>query len=165
MAIGGLGCVYLSQRTLHTPTPLSRGENIENMNDCIFCKIIKGEIPSYKVYEDESVLAFLDIAPVNYGHTLVIPRSHYKNLEEIPEEILAKVIMAVKKVGKSIKDGLDVQGYNVGLNNDPISGQVVPHLHFHVMPRNESDGFKLWEGGRYGDGEAEEVLEKITRNY
>lgn len=129
--------------------------------NCIFCKIIKGEIPSYKVYEDENVLAFLDIAPVNYGHTLIIPKKHYSNLEEISEEELCKVISVVKKVGKAMKDKLGVAGYNVGVNNDPVAGQIVPHVHFHVMPRNEKDGLKLWPGGKYKDGEAEEVLKKI----
>lgn len=130
---------------------------------CLFCKIIAGEIPSYKVYEDGDVLAFLDIAPVNYGHTLVVPKKHFTNFEDTPEEELAKLITVVKRVGKALKDGLGVMGYNVGVNNDPISGQIIPHIHFHVMPRNEGDGHQLWRGGKYGDGEAEETLDKIKQ--
>jgi len=131
------------------------------MNDCIFCKIIEGAIPSDKIYEDEHTLAFLDIAPVNYGHTLVIPKKHAKNMEEIDEETLCKVISTAKRVGKALKEGLGVDGYNVGMNNDPVAGQVVPHLHFHLMPRTEGDGLQSWPQGKYGDGEAEEVREKI----
>lgn len=128
---------------------------------CLFCKIVAGEVPSYKVYEDENVIAFLDIAPVNYGHTLVVPKKHYKNLEELPVDELARVMMVVKKIGKALKDGLGVEGYNVCMNNDPVAGQVVPHIHFHVMPRNAQDGYTLWQGGRYGDGEAMDILNKL----
>lgn len=128
---------------------------------CLFCEIVSEKIPSYKVFESEKVLAFLDIAPVNYGHTLVIPKDHYVNMEEIPEDLLCEVIKIVKMVGKSLKDGLKVPGYNVSVNNDPVSGQIIPHIHFHVIPRKEGDGLKLWEQGKYGDGEAQEVLGKI----
>lgn len=129
--------------------------------DCIFCKIVNGEIPSYKVYEDDNTLAFLDIAPVNPGHTLVIPKKHYANFEEIPEEDLCELIKVVKKVGQSIKEGLGVEGYNVMENNDPIAGQIIPHIHFHVIPRLGGDGLKLWRQSEYKEGEAEETLNKI----
>lgn len=129
--------------------------------DCIFCKIVSGEIPSYKVYEDDSVLAFLDIAPVSPGHTIVIPKKHYKNFEDIPESELYAVAGAIKKIGKSIKENLGVEGYNVSENNDPVAGQIVPHIHFHIIPRSEGDGLKLWPQGKYADNEAEKVLNKI----
>jgi histidine triad (HIT) family protein len=129
--------------------------------DCIFCKIINGTIPSYKVYEDEDTLAFLDIGPVNYGHTLVISKQHVENIEEISEELLSKVVKIVKKVGKSIKENLGASGYNVTVNNDPIAGQIIPHLHFHIIPRAEGDGLELWPQGKYADGEAEELLKKL----
>ena len=131
--------------------------------DCIFCKIIKGELPSFKVYEDRHTLAFLDIVPVNYGHTLVIPKKHYSNMEEIPEKELKEVIVTVKMVGKALKEGLGVEGYNVGENNDPVAGQIIAHLHFHVIPRSAGDGLALWPQGKYGDGEAEEALDKIKK--
>lgn len=134
------------------------------MQDCIFCKIVEGKLPSNKVYEDKDVFAFLDIMPNNHGHTLVIPKKHYKNFEEIPEELLVKVVLATKKVGKSIKDGLGVEGYNVIENNDPVAGQVVPHLHFHVIPRFEDDDFQLWPQAPYPEGEDKKVLEKIKIN-
>ena len=131
------------------------------MTDCIFCKIVEGTIPSNKVYEDDRVLAFLDISPVNPGHTLVIPKEHFANFEEIPEELLAEVILVVKKVGLAIKKGLDCKGYNIGVNNDPISGQVVPHFHFHVIPRLKGDGIRLWPQRSYSPGEVEGIMEKI----
>lgn len=129
--------------------------------DCIFCKIIAGEIPSYKVYEDENVLAFLDINPVNPGHTLVIPKKHFANFEEADEETLCRVIKIVKKVGLSLKNNLSAPGYNVQVNNDPAAGQIVPHLHFHVTPRLEADGLGLWPQKKYKANQAEEVLDKI----
>ncbi|MCK4744717.1 HIT family protein [Candidatus Parcubacteria bacterium] len=128
---------------------------------CIFCKIVKGELPSYKVYEDENVLAFLDIAPVNQGHILVIPKKHYANLEEISNDDLCCLIKAVKKIGKALKQGLGIAGYNLQLNNDPAAGQVVPHIHFHVIPRKKGDGLKLWPQGEYREREAEKIAEKI----
>jgi len=129
--------------------------------DCIFCKIVSGELACEKIYEDEETLAFLDIAPVNYGHTLVIPKEHYENLEAVPEDLLAKVIKTVKEVGLSIKKNLGSAGYNATVNNGSIAGQIIPHLHFHVIPRAEGDGLELWPGGKYADGEAEEAAEKL----
>ena len=133
------------------------------MEDCIFCKIIKGELPSYKVYEDEHTLAFLDINPVHHGHTLVIPKEHYQCVEQIPDELLVKVIQTVRKVGQSIKDNL-APGYTVQVNNDPVAGQIVAHNHFHIIPRHEGDGLKLWPQEKYPEGKAEEILEKIKIN-
>ena len=116
---------------------------------CIFCKIVAGEIPSYKVYEDKQTLAFLDVAPVSPGHTLVITKKHYANLEEIPEDELEALIRAVKKIGQAIKEGLAAAGYNAQINNDPVAGRVISHIHFHIIPRSENDGLKLWPQSKY----------------
>jgi len=129
-------------------------------NNCIFCKIVKGELPAYKVYEDDKVMAFLDIKPVNPGHTLVVPKEHYSNLENMPEETLVNVIKTVKKIGNSIKNNLAL-GYNVNLNNDPVAGQEVPHTHFHVILRNPEDHLRLWPQREYKDGEPEKILKMI----
>jgi len=129
---------------------------------CIFCQIVSGEIPSYKVYEDEKTLAFLDIRPVNPGHTLVIPKAHYKNLEEIPEAELSETVVVVKKIGRLLKEKLDVAGYNVFENNDPVAGQEVSHLHFHIVPRRLGDGHAAWQQQEYQPGIAAEVLKKLT---
>ncbi len=128
---------------------------------CIFCKIIAGEIPSYKVYEDEQVLAFLDINPVNHGHTLVVPKKHFVNIEEADEQVLCQIIKIVKKIGISLKKNLGAAGYNVLENNDPVAGQIVPHLHFHVIPRLLGDDLQLWPQKKYEENQAGEVLNKI----
>lgn len=129
---------------------------------CIFCKIINNEISAHKVYEDEYSLAFLDIKPVNAGHCLVIPKKHYQNIEEIGEEDLKHLIVAVKKVGSILKNKLSVSGYNVITNNDPVAGQIIPHIHFHVIPRIKNDGNNNWKQRDYNPGEVEEILNKIN---
>ncbi len=130
-------------------------------SDCIFCKIIAGEFPSYKVYEDDKTLAFLDINPVNPGHTLVVPKNHSQDLSEIAEKDLVVVIKVIKKLAPAITNGVGAKGFNLGLNNGEIAGQVVKHLHFHIMPRFSGDGHKLWSGKPYQEGQAQETADKI----
>lgn len=129
--------------------------------DCIFCKIIKGELPSVKVYEEEKVLAFLDISPVNPGHTLVVPKEHFENILDTPEEVLSDLIKAVKKVAPAVLKGTGTTAFNLGVNNGSAAGQVVQHIHFHIMPRYQGDGYKLWGSKPYGAGEMEEMGERI----
>jgi histidine triad (HIT) family protein len=105
------------------------------MDDCVFCKIIKGELPSDKVYEDENTLAFLTLHPETPGHTLVIPKDHHENIYVIPEEALARVILSVKRVTLGIKNGLEADGINIVINNEGPAGQLVFHSHIHVIPR------------------------------
>ena len=131
--------------------------------DCIFCKIIAGEIPSAKVFEDNDVLAFLDINPVNRGHTLIIPKKHSENLLEMDEDTLNKCIKIIKKVAKSAMDGVRCDGFNIGMNNYPAAGQVLMHSHFHVIPRFEGDGFKHWPQGRYADDDDMEDARKAIQ--
>ncbi len=134
------------------------------MNDCIFCKIVKGDIPSTKVYEDEKILAFLDIKPVNIGHVLVIPKEHFKDIYDIPEETLADISKTAKRMSVAVKKALGVDGINVTVNNEPAAGQVIFHVHMHVIPRIKGDGFGLWHGRRdYREGEAKEVAQKISQ--
>ncbi len=128
---------------------------------CIFCQIVNQEIPANRVYEDTDTLAFLDIKPINAGHILVVPKKHYQNFEDVPEEELKKVIVTVKKMGALLKDKLGVVGYNVVENNDPVSGQIIAHLHFHVIPRHQVDGNAFWDQRDYQPGEAEEVMKKL----
>lgn len=104
------------------------------MNDCIFCKIINGEIPSYKIYEDDDVYAFLDINPVSCGHTLVVPKEHYCDIFEIPDDLLSKVNIVVKKLSSRIKEKLKCDGINVLQNNGSCAGQTVFHYHVHIQP-------------------------------
>ena len=134
------------------------------MENCIFCKIVSGEVPSEKVYEDEHVLAFLDIRPVNPGHTLVIPKDHFENIYTLPDETMARLSLGVKKVAVAIKQGLDADGINLAMNNEAPSGQVIFHAHIHVIPRKEGDGLKLWPQRDYKEGEAAEVGKLIRES-
>jgi len=129
--------------------------------NCIFCKIINKEIPCPIVYENDNVLAFLDINPVNKGHTLVIPKIHYKNIYDTPDEMLGFLITAAKNIAIKLKESMGAEGINIHMNNDAVSGQVVFHTHLHVIPRLTNDGFTHWKGTPYKDGEAEEIQQKI----
>lgn len=105
------------------------------MNDCIFCKIAAGEIPSFKVYEDDKVLAYLDINPFSPGHTLVIPKVHSSCLLDTGADTLATVMAAVRKVAAHLKTALPCDGFNILQNNGEAAGQTVKHVHFHIVPR------------------------------
>ncbi|MDO8604734.1 MAG: HIT family protein [bacterium] len=132
------------------------------MGNCLFCKIIAGETPCTKVYEDGTVLAFLDIHPVNIGHTLVIPKAHHSNLYETPDGTLAHMMTVVKKLSVAIKNAVSADGINIEMNNDQIAGQIIFHTHFHIVPRFSGDGFTHWNSARdYHSGEATEVAQKI----
>ncbi len=130
------------------------------MTPCIFCKIIKGELPSTKIYEDGEVFAFLDIKPVNPGHTLVIPKKHFENIHDMPDAMFAKVAVAAKKIADAILK-LGATGVNVGMNNGSAAGQIVFHAHVHVMPRYGKDSFSLWVGKEYDGNERELVAGKM----
>ena len=130
------------------------------MPDCIFCKIVKKEVPSLVIYEDKDVFAFLDIGPVNPGHTLVIPKKHAKNLYEIKDPDLAKVSVALKKVASAVKSGVGSEGINIMMNVEKAAGQLVDHIHFHVIPRFSNDGIKHWPHAKYLSGQAEAVQKK-----
>lgn len=135
------------------------------MNDCLFCKIINGEIPAGKVYEDEHSFAFLDIKPINPGHTLLIPKKHFVNLYEIPDEVLAKLAPTIKKLAVAIKKAVGAGGINIGMNNDHAAGQLIFHAHIHIMPRFKNDGYRPWIGGPYkNDAEKYEIVKKIISN-
>ena len=104
-------------------------------NDCIFCAIAAGEIPSFKVYEDDIVLAYLDINPFSKGHTLVIPKAHSTGLLDTDDAVLAAVVARVKKVAAHLRAALPCDGFNILQNNGEAAGQTVRHLHFHIIPR------------------------------
>lgn len=108
--------------------------------DCVFCKIIKGELSCHKIYEDNDFLAFLDMYPVNYGHTLVIPKAHYDNIFELPDDVASKYFVVVKKIAEVVKNTMNADGINIGMNNLPAAGQVVFHSHIHIIPRFNGDG-------------------------
>lgn len=136
------------------------------MNNCIFCKIIQGEIPANKIYEDENHLAFLDIAPINPGHILLIPRVHYKNLYNLPDDTLGGIAPLIKKIAIAVKQATNADGINIGMNNESAAGQIVPHAHFHIMPRFSNDGHRHWRGKPYANKkESAEVAEKIKSSF
>jgi histidine triad (HIT) family protein len=130
--------------------------------DCVFCKIVKGEIPSFKVYEDDKVIAFLDIHPVHPGHTLVIPKAtDATNIFDISAEDWAATSEVARLVALAVEKALDADGVNIRMNNRAHAGQEVDHPHIHVIPRFKGDGLKHWPQGAYKDAEAESVSEKI----
>jgi histidine triad (HIT) family protein len=117
--------------------------------DCIFCKIVAGEIPSYKIYEDDNVLAFLDITQGTKGHTLVIPKKHIKNIYDLDEETIFNVFKVVPKISNALKKAFSPIGLNIVNNNDkPL--QSVFHFHIHIIPRYENDGMKLSTINNFG---------------
>jgi len=127
----------------------------------IFTKIIRREIPTEIIYEDDDFMAILDILPVNPGHILLMPKHSYKNIFDMPEDILKKVGPLLKTMALAQKEALEADGVNIGLNNEKAAGQVIFHAHFRIMPRFEGDGYKLWEGRKYKTGEMKKTAEKI----
>ena len=136
-----------------------------SVQGCIFCKMVTGEIPSTRIYEDDSVLAFLDIGPISDGHTLVIPKQHFERLDDCPGEILGEVASRLGFIAKAVKSAVKADGYNVLCNNGRAAGQLVSHVHFHIIPRNSADGvFNRWPSYKYKDGRIEALAAKIREN-
>lgn len=131
--------------------------------DCIFCKIVAGELPCDKVYEDKRALAFLDINPVNKGHLLVIPKDHFTNMFDAPADILKDLIVLCQRLAKTLTEVLGVKGFNLAVNNGPVAGQVVGHLHFHIIPRFEGDNLHLWSGKNMSEDEMKRTAESIKK--
>lgn len=131
-------------------------------DDCIFCKIANGEIPSKTLYEDEEFRVILDLGPAAKGHALILPKDHYANLYELPDEKAAKVMILAKKMATQMKDKLSCDGFNLVQNNGEIAGQTVFHFHMHLIPRYENDGQKIgWVPGEPTSEELEVVKEQI----
>ncbi len=131
------------------------------MCECIFCKIIKGELPSYKIYEDEHTFAFLDISNDANGHILVIPKLHCENVLDCDDEILASVIKTIKKISKHLVDNCGFQGVNILNASGKAAEQSVFHLHFHILPRKEDDGMKTFPKLKENEITLEELCEKL----
>ena len=132
-------------------------------NDCVFCAIAAGEIPSFKVYEDELVLAYLDINPFSKGHTLVIPKEHSTGLLDTSDETLSALISRVRKVAAHLKSALPCDGFNILQNNGEAAGQTVMHIHFHIVPRYGKEEIRF--ASRKGDMEELKALaDRIRMN-
>lgn len=127
--------------------------------------MVSGEIPVTKIFEDEVTLAFLDIGPLSDGHTLVIPKQHFEKLHECPAELLGRVASRLGKVAEAVTKAMHSAGYNVLCNNGRVAGQLVGHVHFHIIPRNSGDGLLGgWPAYKYEPGRMEEIAEQIRAN-
>lgn len=132
------------------------------MENCIFCKIANGEIPSADVYEDEDFRVILDLGPASKGHALILPKTHAANLFELPDELVQKAMIVAKKVGGKLVEALGCDGLNVVQNNGEAAGQTVFHFHMHLIPRNNGDQVGVtWNPGKLSDEDKEEILAKV----
>lgn len=132
-------------------------------DDCIFCKIANGEIPSKTLYEDEEFRVILDLGPATKGHALILPKEHAANLYELPEEAASKVLVLAKKMAARMTEKLGCDGLNLVQNNGEAAGQTVMHFHMHIIPRYKGDGQSIgWASGKPGQEELEAVKRQIT---
>lgn len=131
--------------------------------DCIFCKIANGQIPSKTLYEDGDFRVILDLGPATEGHALILPKAHAANLFELPEELASKALVVAQKMAVRMKEALGCDGLNLVQNNGEAAGQTVSHFHIHVIPRYENDGQNInWVPGAPSQEELEAVCQKIT---
>ena len=131
-------------------------------DDCIFCKIANGEIPSTTVYEDDDFRVILDLSPASKGHALILPKEHYANLYELPDEAASKVLIVAKNVVAKMTKALGCDGYNLVQNNGEVAGQTVFHFHMHLIPRYKEDQVGLgWKMGELTDADREDILAKL----
>ena len=130
--------------------------------NCIFCKIANGEIPSRTLYEDEKFRVIMDLGPATKGHSLILPKDHYANLYEIPEDLAADAAKLAKKLAIRMTEKLGADGFNIVQNNNEAAGQTVPHYHVHLIPRYQNDGQHiLWKPGQMPAEEMDEILKTI----
>jgi histidine triad (HIT) family protein len=133
------------------------------MEKTVFERVIIGELPSWRLYEDDKAVAILDITPINKGHTLIIPREPFANIYELPPELFAHLMTVAQRLAKQIKETLKPDGINIIMANGRAAGQMVTnHAHIHIIPRYDTDGFEDWHGKEpYADGEKEKVRDII----
>ena len=132
------------------------------MKECIFCKIAKGEIPSATLYEDEEFRVILDLGPANKGHALILPKAHYENRYDLPDEMAANAMILAKKIATKMKGILNCDGYNLVQNNGEAAGQTVFHFHMHLIPRYTDDHAGItWTPGTLTSEDRDEILEKF----
>lgn len=132
-------------------------------DDCIFCKLANGQIPTNTIYEDDDFRVFLDAAPATRGHCLIVPKEHFDDLEDLDEKVAAKVLPLAKKIMKLLKEKLGWEGFNVVQNNKELAGKTVFHFHMHLIPRYTGDGQNiLWKPGKPAEGELQTILDEIN---
>lgn len=133
---------------------------------CVFCKIIKGDIPCVTLLDNKDILAFLDINPIRPGHALIVPKVHAPTILDLSPAYGEAVLSAMKTLGEAIMAATGAEGFNVIQNNFPASGQEVPHIHWHIIPRNVGDGIKMWPQGAYDSiGVMQDLAERIRSCY
>lgn len=133
---------------------------------CVFCRIVAGEIPCHRLHEDDHLLAFLDIGPLSRGHTLVIPKAHHLTLGDLPPELAGRCAALAARLGPAIARAVHAPGWNLLQNNGSAAGQVVLHVHFHIIPRREGDGLGYrWPAGRLDPAEAPRLIEAIRAQF
>lgn len=131
-------------------------------SDCIFCRIVAGQIPSCKVHEDDHSLAFMDIGPLAEGHVLLISKDHYETIDEMPAEAASRVLRNLPALVRAVRRATGCEGINVLQNNGRIAGQLVGHMHVHIIPRYAADEFHFnWPAGSYPEGRMEELAGEI----
>lgn len=129
---------------------------------CVFCEIVNGNIPCYKIYEDDNFLAFLDLSQATLGHTLVVPKKHYENIFDLDENL--PLLKVVSKIAKALKKGLGVSDLNIVNNNGPLAGQTINHFHVHLIPRYEGDKVSFIFGeNKISNDEFKALVNKITK--
>lgn len=134
------------------------------MSDCIFCKIANGEIPSATLFEDEDFRVILDLGPATKGHALILPKSHFANIYEMPDELAGKAMILAKKMASRMTEALKCDGFNVVQNNGETAGQTVFHFHMHLIPRYKNDNAGItWTPGTLTDEMKEEILTKVNK--
>jgi histidine triad (HIT) family protein len=133
------------------------------MENCLFCKMLQGQILAYKIYETDEVFVFLDINPYTRGHSLVIPKKHYQDIFDIPENELKNLIVEVQKTAKLLKEKLNAEAINIFQRNGLLAGQAVDHIHFHVVPRYSDDRVKMLPRGQYKGNDFEKVVNLLTK--
>jgi histidine triad (HIT) family protein len=139
-----------------------RGEAMKDEN-CIFCKLTAGEIPSTTLYEDRDFCVILDLNPASKGHALIIAKEHYRNLYDLDEELAAKAYVLAQKMVRKLKDALHCDGFNIVQNNEAVAGQTVFHFHMHLIPRYKDDKVGLtWHTGTLTEQDKREILESLS---
>ena len=137
---------------------------MNQMDNCIFCKIIKRELPSNVIYEDDTTISFLDISPANKGHALVISKNHFTNIFDVPGLEFINLSKTVHTIAKAIKEATKADGLNIFLNNEKAAGQIVFHIHYHIIPRYNTDGIQFkWPNKKYEHNESIDYCERIKK--
>lgn len=134
-------------------------------DDCIFCKIVSGEIPATKIFEDDACLAFMDIGPLAEGHVLLIPKTHAVTIDEMTPSDAGAMLKNLPALTRAVRIATQCQGVNILQNNGPVAHQEVMHVHFHIIPRKSGDAFHFnWPAGKYPQGRLEQLAQKIRKN-